>query len=403
MANVGNWTVESCSTSGTGDLTLVGTSTGYARFQDSIPAGQVWYAIEDGNNREAGIGTFDGASTITRDDVKVTLVNGVYNDTNPTSIDLSGESTVGCTFNKSAYDELIADVADYYAHKSNTSNPHNVTVDQVGAEPDLGNPAIDGYVLSSDTAGNRSWIEMAAGGSSTFLDLTDTPADYTGQAGKIVLVNGTEDALEFGSVSGGDMLKAVYDTDDNGIVDNSELVNGLAVETAVPPGAVFTDTTDHTALTNIGTNTHAQIDTHIADGSVHYPQTSISITESQISDLDKYTQAEVDSLVATKEDDLGLPASNGQVLSSDTSGNRSWVDQSGGIPGYKDIGAYGSFANKTLGAVHPNNTVTGLSLRFAGVSAGGVVEESTVASPPGTWRCQGYASVDGVTTFMRIA
>lgn len=40
----------------------------------------------------------------------------------------------------------------------------------------------------------------------------------------------------------GDMVKAVYDTNDSGVVDNAEKVNGLTVETAVPVGAVFTDT-----------------------------------------------------------------------------------------------------------------------------------------------------------------
>jgi hypothetical protein len=33
----------------------------------------------------------------------------------------------------------------------------------------------------------------------TFLDLTDTPALYTGQAEKAVLVKSTEDGLEFGA------------------------------------------------------------------------------------------------------------------------------------------------------------------------------------------------------------
>lgn len=36
-----------------------------------------------------------------------------------------------------------------------------------------------------------------ASGSSTFKDLTDTPADYTGQAGKVATVNATEDGIEF--------------------------------------------------------------------------------------------------------------------------------------------------------------------------------------------------------------
>lgn len=46
-----------------------------------------------------------------------------------------------------------------------------------------------------------------------------------------------------------DMLKSVYDTNDSGIVDNSELVNGLTVEAAVPMDAIFTDTVyDDTSL-----------------------------------------------------------------------------------------------------------------------------------------------------------
>ena len=50
--------------------------------------------------------------------------------------------------------------------------------------------------------------------------------------------------------------------------------------------------TDHTGLTSIGTNTHAQIDAHIDLGSpIHFTQAQISITESQISDLGTYEPA----------------------------------------------------------------------------------------------------------------
>lgn len=46
-----------------------------------------------------------------------------------------------------------------------------------------------------------------------------------------------------GNAGGGDMLKSVYDTNGNGIVDNAEKVNGRTVETDVPANAAFTDTT----------------------------------------------------------------------------------------------------------------------------------------------------------------
>lgn len=50
-------------------------------------------------------------------------------------------------------------------------------------------------------------LEAGGGGGtgvSTFLGLSDTPASYSGQAGKRVVVNGTEDGLEFETITGGD-------------------------------------------------------------------------------------------------------------------------------------------------------------------------------------------------------
>jgi len=72
-----------------------------------------------------------------------------------------------------------------------------------------------------------AWKELSAEGVSTVLGLTDTPSSYSGQAGKYARVNTGEDALEFATPGGGgDMLKSVYDTDDDGIVDNSEKLEG---------------------------------------------------------------------------------------------------------------------------------------------------------------------------------
>lgn len=46
-----------------------------------------------------------------------------------------------------------------------------------------------------------------------------------------------------GNAGGGDMLKSVYDTNGNGIVDNAEKVGGHTVAKDVPEDAAFTDTT----------------------------------------------------------------------------------------------------------------------------------------------------------------
>lgn len=50
----------------------------------------------------------------------------------------------------------------------------------------------------------------------------------------------------------------------------------------------------HTELSDIGTNTHAQIDTHIADDTIHFTEGSISITSSQVSDFDTEVSNNVD-------------------------------------------------------------------------------------------------------------
>lgn len=93
-----------------------------------------------------------------------------------------------------------------------------------------GAPAIEQY-YGTDSSGTKGFHDLPAGGSgsSTFKALTDTPSSYLGAAGYAVVVNGTETGLEFVVASGtGDMTKAVYDTDNNGVVDNAEAVGGVA-------------------------------------------------------------------------------------------------------------------------------------------------------------------------------
>lgn len=52
-----------------------------------------------------------------------------------------------------------------------------------------------------------NWVEVGSGGGAgAFTDLTDVPASYTGEAGKVLAVNGGETGLEFVTVGGGTPL-----------------------------------------------------------------------------------------------------------------------------------------------------------------------------------------------------
>jgi hypothetical protein len=99
-----------------------------------------------------------------------------------------------------------------------------------GAKGEQGNPGEDGI---SPT------VTMTKQGKVTTLTITDKDGEHTTE-----IKDGND-----GSGTG-DMLKATYDTNDNGVVDNAEKVNNHTVETDVPANAVFTDTT-YTAGTGI--------------------------------------------------------------------------------------------------------------------------------------------------------
>ena len=97
-----------------------------------------------------------------------------------------------------------------------------------GAKGDTGNIGATGNGISSVALISGT---HAAGTTDTYrITFTDaTTFDFT-------VYNGAD------GLGSGDMVKATYDTNNSGVVDNAEKVNGLTVLTAVPSGAVFTDT-----------------------------------------------------------------------------------------------------------------------------------------------------------------
>jgi len=64
----------------------------------------------------------------------------------------------------------------------------------------------DGKVLQL-VSGYPAWVTPEGDGASTFLELTDTPANYNGSAGKFAKVNATPDALVFADIAWADVSK----------------------------------------------------------------------------------------------------------------------------------------------------------------------------------------------------
>lgn len=54
-----------------------------------------------------------------------------------------------------------------------------------------------GKMVAVNATENALEFAVPPSGATTFIGLTDAPASYTGQTGKIVAVNATENALEF--------------------------------------------------------------------------------------------------------------------------------------------------------------------------------------------------------------
>lgn len=92
-----DWVSETTVTVGTGTITLAGAASAdlLAITDSDIPDGAlVEYQIKSGNNREKGLGIYTAPATLARTEVLATWVSGVYDNTLPSAISLTGTSDV---------------------------------------------------------------------------------------------------------------------------------------------------------------------------------------------------------------------------------------------------------------------------------------------------------------------
>ena len=196
MALAADYVVELTQTTGSGDITLSGVPTAdFGLFRDAFGSGEVWYSLKNLDNRENGIGTFDGNNTLVRTTVHSTLVNGVYNNTSPSAINLqAGGTLVACTMNADAFNDF-AQAKDVIDHAEGTANRHladaidyDESVTGLGANVQLALDELDKSVglRSTEASGlidgggitktGDTTIDVTAGAAELIDGYTDRPA-----------------------------------------------------------------------------------------------------------------------------------------------------------------------------------------------------------------------------------
>lgn len=168
---------------------------------------------------------------------------------------------------------------------------------------------------------------------------TDALSAYQGKVlnDKISTIN-----TSLASKGSGDMLKSVYDTDGDGIVDNAEKVNGFTVGVNVPANAKFTDTVyTHPTYTAKSSGLYKVT----VDGTGHVSGTA-AVAKSDITALGIPAQDTTYSVATT--------SANGLMSSTD----KSKLD---GIASGANNYSLPTASSSTLGGVKTTSTVTSTS------------------------------------------
>jgi len=186
---------------------------------------------------------------------------------------------------------------------------------------------LSGIVDNAEKVNNLT-VETAVPAGALFTDTVYDDSDVlkdADTASAVTLTNKLVTENELATSGFGDMSKAAYDTNDSGVVDDAEKVNGLTVETSVPTGALFTDTVYND--TPVQNNTTA-ISNHVADVSNPHGVTKTQLGLENVdntADLDKPISTATVTALAGKENSLGNPAGANYVLISDNLGTRTWL------------------------------------------------------------------------------
>ena len=213
----------------------------------------------------------------------------------------------------------------------------------------------NGQFLKADSTVTAGVTWATASGAGDMLQATYDPAGIAEQlAGLTASQTLANKELTTPTISS--FVNATHDHSDNaggGTIAHTDLTSigtntHVQIDTHIASSNIhFTEAAiDHTAITNIGSNSHAAIDTHIASSNIHFLQSAISITESQVSDLDHVDsvhRALTNNPHSVDETDI-LPSqtgNSGKYLTTNGSAS-SWAAVAGGFTSFTVTGNSGT-------------------------------------------------------------
>jgi hypothetical protein len=258
---------ETTTTSGTGTVTLAGVTSGFQSFSVVGDGNTTYYAIENGNNWEVGVGTYTASgTTLSRDTILESSNAG-------SAISLSGTSTVFCTYpaersvntedigvSIEAYDADTAKYDDTTANFTGTlqNGGSNVVVDtDIGSTVEAYNSNLAGINQALTTTSSPTFATLNATNAyatNIGLDSTDY-LKFTNNTQMDIYVNGSN---EFRFESDGDFHAdgdvIAYSTttaSDEKLKDNIEVVDNAVDKLNQLKGVTFNWKRDNQASAGV--------------------------------------------------------------------------------------------------------------------------------------------------------
>ena len=307
--------------------TLTWSADGIAVWTSGVGTGDMSKATYDSNNN----GVVDNSEKVNNLTIETAVpVGAIFTDTLYTHPISSGNKHVPSGGASGNILSWSSDGVAEWSSPTGTGDMLKATYDTNGS----------GIVDDAERVNNKTVLENVPLGA-IFTDTIYTHPSLNhipvgGASGNVLTWSANGVAVWSNPSGTGDMSKAIYDTNDNGIVDNAEKVNSLTVETAVPANAIFTDTT--------------------------YSVGDMGLTQVNFTNVLK---ADYDS----KEDGLSNPATDGQILSSSTAGVRSWINAPSGTT---DL----SFVANENDVLINSSTGIGIAIASATITKAGILTKN---------------------------